>query len=371
MRHLITTSFIAGGLALAAGCMAPPPKSPAEPAACPGLAEIDQPERAIVIVLDTSRELGKEFGRIKDDIKQLMLRLPPQSVLFVQTSGPEGGVLSDGVPSAPGAFACDLLDENPFDVVAQQTCRQRRSVFEAQLGCVETARLRMTDKLDKLEVPPATQSDLTVTLVATAGVFQSYPTARARSLILYTQGESAQAAAAAKLTGFEGVGVIFRGPSRPNIKFSGAMVTAAPLVVPLSSLVFRREDAQPPAVAAASPLPAVTGSHQVAPASDLAAFMDGLEPGPYTVCVVTHTSHESAKTEVQRIYAAHPELRPSVFVDGRHYGVRLGHGFYAQQSAEALRAKAVSLGARPDTFVFRFNTGRLNSLTSLPEPAGR
>lgn len=103
------------------------------------------------------------------------------------------------------------------------------------------------------------------------------------------------------------------------------------------------------------------------PRSELGQFMDGLDSGEYVVVVGSFSSEESAIQGRDRLRVKHPELfQPDVqmtagntekyenyYKSGKYWVVYVGD-FYARESAERLRGKAVNeLGMREDSFLQR------------------
>lgn len=141
---------------------------------------------------------------------------------------------------------------------------------------------------------------------------------------------------------------------------------ANPQVVPATDTVVDAATPapEPPPVAEA---PEETPSPEASPESELARFMQSLEPGDFVVVVGSFASEAGAQETRDRLRRQHPELfRPNLsptsgntadyenyYQRGRFWVVYVGD-FYSRESAERLRQKAVEeLGMRDDSFLQR------------------
>jgi hypothetical protein len=85
----------------------------------------------------------------------------------------------------------------------------------------------------------------------------------------------------------------------------------------------------------------------------LSRFMSNLTLGPYLLIVGSHDSEDSARKQAEGIQEKHPEFRPS-YGQARNnkWFVQIG-GYYSQESATALKAKAIELGLRSDSYLLK------------------
>jgi hypothetical protein len=326
------------------------------------LAEVEAQQVVVLLrdrsgaIEDTAREAA---ATTRDDAVSLAQQLPPATHIFGRYIASESyrgaeAFLADALPAAPPPFDCVVT--NPFDPRQRRHCQQQKRLYEAQRTCLELARKRIATALQRPAPPRGTRTDVWGALAVAAEIFAAYPPT-GRWLIVYSAlDDTVTRLVPAQVPQFQGAKVLVRVPRtalgtqgkqrlvafKQCLEGWGAQVAAPPFEMPWPA-VFRDVNRL-----FAEGLPPVDPH-----ATALAAFMATLERGPYGVIVASHATETEARTEVHRIRATYPELRPShgPALDGKWWAVGIGD-FYTRESAEALKAKAIALGLRHDTFVW-------------------
>ena len=362
--HMLKYLVLLGLLLLGAGCRqsaatSEQPQHPTaarhEPASvCPAADDVAALDIWVVLVEHPGSVPESEMTPVRTDLGHLGERLPAGIHLYMADNGASGAVWRrDAIPAEPEPVDCKPT--NPFDYAAKQACSRQQRQYEARRACVTAARQRISATLQQLAPGPAPRPDVDGTLAAVATLFAAYPSS-GRWLIVYSPLEETVHRQVLKPLGpFEGAKVLVRmprpalgeqGPQRlaalkQRLCGWGAQVAIPPFEMPWPA-VFQQADRLFAAPSVVEP-----------PATALAAFMGSLEPGPYGVIVASPATEVAARLEVRRMQAQYPELAPSYgrSIDGKSWAVSIGE-FYTQKAAEALKAKAIALGERFDTFVW-------------------
>lgn len=358
--RMLKSLVLLGLLLLGAGCRqsesTPAPRQRTmEAVTCPAAEDVVAQD-VVVLLLERSEAVHEsETTQIRADLVHLVQRLPAATQLYMADNASSGGVWRrDAIPAEPEPVACKAT--NPFDYAAKQACQRQQRQYEAQRACVTAARQRIIATLQQLAPVPAPRTDVYGTLAAVATLFSAYPPT-GRWLIVYaTLDETVHRQVPQPLVQFQGAKVLVRLP-RPAMGDQGtqrlavfkqrlcgwgAQVAVPPFEMPWPA-VFQHADRL-----FAAAVPVVDP-----PATALATFMASLDPGPYGVIVASYATVAAAHKEVQRIQAQYPELAAAYgrSVDGKSWAVSIG-AFYAREAADALKAKAIALGLRHDTFVW-------------------
>lgn len=358
--HTLKLLLLLGFLLLDAGCRQSGSTSSqhqrtADAGKCPAAEEVAARDVVVVLVERSGAVQESEMTQIRTDFVHLVERLPAATHLYIADNASSDDVWRrDAIPTEPEPVDCKAT--NPFDYAAKRACQRQQRQYEAQRACVALARQRISATLQQLSPVPAQRPDVYRTLAAVATMFAAYPSS-GRWLIVYSAlDETVHRQILTPLVPFEGAKVLVRmprpalgehGPQRlaafkQRLCGWGAQVAVPPFEMPWPA-VFQHADRL-----FAAALPVVDP-----PAPALAAFMASLEPGPYGVIVASPDTEAGAHQEVRRLQAKYPELAPSYgrASNGKFWAVSIG-AFYSQKAAEVLKAKALALGERSDTFVW-------------------
>lgn len=220
----------------------------AQEAVCPRFSEVEV-RRVLLILLDRSGSFLDGSGVLavnsRDDIADLVRRLPPETVILVRyisdkSYSPAEKCLIDVIPGEPVPVHCD----NPFD----PRCQREQHRYEARLGCLDETRKRISIALLNLAPPRAPRTDIWGAIAAAADILNAYRTSQ-RAIVLHSDLQDTVGTRLPNhLSGLEGVKVIARpaavneGPTEMAQRLAvfserlsrwGATVEAIPPEVPL------------------------------------------------------------------------------------------------------------------------------------------
>ena len=150
---------------------------------------------------------SSRIDRIRNESAQAVRQLPSGTVIVgryvaERSYDAQEQFLFDAIPNEP------VLDDCPNIFSAE--CRKAKVRYQVQMACLDKARERIADTLQRLDPPRASKTDVWGAMAAASEIFSAYPMSRRAITLFSDTDDNVKTSLPKTLPGIQGVEVVVR-----------------------------------------------------------------------------------------------------------------------------------------------------------------